>query len=222
MSLGDWLEQMAIRVIIADDHEMLRAGLRLFLQRDPGIEVVGEAVDGGEAVQLAGELRPDVVLMDMRMPVMDGIAATAAIKRDLPDVEVLALTSVLEDSWVVGAIRAGAIGYLLKTTRADELCHAVRAAAGGQVQLSADAAVRLVREVRGPEKHEPLSGRELEVLKYLALGKSNKEIAGQLGVEENTVRTHVHNILHKLGVSSRTQAALFALRSGHVAADSDR
>ena len=210
---------MGIRVIIADDHEMLRAGLRLFLQRDPGIEVLGEAADGGEAVRLTEELRPDVVLMDMRMPVMDGIAATAAIKRDLPDVEVLALTSVIEDSWVVGAIRAGAIGYLLKTTRADELCQAVRAAAGGQVQLSADAAARLMKEVRGPDRHEPLSERELEVLKYLTLGESNKQIAAHLSVEENTIRTHVHNILHKLNVSSRTQAALFALRSGIVTSD---
>ncbi|HET9492864.1 MAG TPA: response regulator transcription factor [Chloroflexia bacterium] len=207
---------MAIRVILADDHEMLRAGLRLFLQRDPDIEVVAEAADGREAVRLAAELRPDVVLMDMRMPLMDGIEATAAIKRDLPDVEVLALTSLLEDSWVVGAIRAGATGYLLKTTRADELCQAVKAAAAGQVQLSADAAAFLVKEVRAPDRHESLSERELEVLKYLARGLSNKEIAHELCVEENTVRTHVHNILRKLNVPSRTQAALFALHSGLV------
>lgn len=191
----------------------------MFLQQDALIEVVGEAADGAEAVQMTRELKPDVVLMDMRMPGMDGIAATSMIRHELPDVEVLALTSVLDDTWVVGAIRAGAIGYLLKNTQAGDLCRAVRAAAAGQVQLSADAAARLVNQVRASEKHDALSEREIEVLQLMARGQSNKQIARQLGVEENTIRTHVHNILHKLGTPSRTQAALFALQSGLVRSD---
>jgi NarL family two-component system response regulator LiaR len=127
---------MAIRILLVDDHSVVRQGLRLFLKYDPELEVVGEASDGMEALRLARELKPDVVLMDLLMPVMDGIAATAAIRRELPDTEVLALTSVLEDASVVGAVRAGAIGYLLKDTQAEALCQAIKAAAAGQVQLT--------------------------------------------------------------------------------------
>ena len=135
---------MAIRVLIVDDHSVVRQGLRMFLSLDPELEVVGEAADGAEAVRLARQLRPDVVLMDLLMPVMDGIAATAAIRRELPDTEVLALTSVLEDASVVGAVRVGAIGYLLKDTQADAFCLAIKAAAAGQVQLTPRAAARLM------------------------------------------------------------------------------
>jgi DNA-binding NarL/FixJ family response regulator len=210
---------MTIRILIADDHEVVRQGLRMFLGLDPDLEVVGEAPDGARALEIARELRPDVVLMDLLMPVMDGISATSAIRRDVPETEVLALTSVLEDASVTGAVRAGAIGYLLKDTQADELCRAIKAAAAGQVQLSPQAAARLMREVRAPESPETLTERETEVLRLLAEGRSNKEIARLLQIGEKTVKTHVSNILSKLGVQSRTQAALYAVHVGLVSAD---
>ena len=205
-----------IRILIADDHEVVRQGLRVSLGVDAALEVVGEAADGAEAVRLARRLRPDVVLMDLLMPEMDGIAATELIRRELPDTEVVALTSVLEDASVVGAVRAGAIGYLLKDTRAPELRRAIKAAAAGQVQLSPSAAARLMREVKTPERPEALSERELEVLRLLARGLANKEISRDLGIAEKTVKTHVSSILGKLGVQSRTQAALYAGRVGVV------
>jgi len=210
---------VAIRILIADDHSVVRQGLRMFLALDGELEVVGEAANGEEAVQRARALRPDVVLMDLLMPVMDGIAATAAIRGELPDTEVVALTSVLEDASVVGAVRAGAIGYLLKDTQGDELCRAIKAAAAGQVQLAPQAAARLMREVRAPESPEALTERETAVLRLLARGKANKEIAATLGIGEQTVKTHVSSILAKLGVRSRTQAALHAARIGLVPPD---
>jgi DNA-binding NarL/FixJ family response regulator len=211
---------MPIRVLVADDHSVVRKGLRTFLSLDEELEIVGEACDGEQAVQMARQLRPDVVLMDIKMPKMDGIAATGAIRQELPDTEVIALTSVLEDASVVGAVRAGAIGYLLKDTEADELCRAIKAAAAGQVQLSPQALGRLMREVRTPEETpEPLSARETAVLRLLAQGYSNKEIAGELQLSEKTVKTHVSNILGKLNLPSRTQAALYAVRVGLVTAN---
>ena len=188
----------------------------MFLGLDPEFEIVGEAADGAEALAKARETRPDVVLMDLLMPVMNGIEATASIRRELPDTEVIALTSVLEDASVIGAVRAGAIGYLLKDAKADELCRAIRAAAAGQVQLSPKAAERLMREVRAPENPEVLTPRETEVLRLIAQGLANKEIARALKIGEKTVKTHVSNILAKLGVPSRTQAALYAARIGLV------
>jgi DNA-binding NarL/FixJ family response regulator len=205
---------MPIRILLVDDHSVVRQGLRMFLALDPELEVIGEAADGAEAVRMARELKPDVVLMDMLMPVMDGVTATAIIRRELPDTEVIALTSVLEDEKVIGAVRAGAIGYLLKDTEADDLRRAIKAAADGQVQLSPKAAARLMREVRAPDSPEALTERETDVLRLLAQGKSNKEIAGMLSLSEKTVKTHVSNILAKLGVPSRTQAALYAVRIG--------
>ena len=205
---------MTIRILIADDHSVVRQGLRMFLALDPELEIVGEATNGIEAVNQARKLRPDVVLMDLIMPQMDGITATEIIRHELPDVEVIALTSVLEDAAVVGAIKAGAIGYLLKDTQADELCKAIKAAAAGQVQLSPQAAARLMHEVRTPENPQALTERETDVLSLLANGKANKEIALQLHISETTVKTHVSNILTKLGVPSRTQAALYAVRIG--------
>ena len=212
---------MPIRVLIADDHGIVRQGLQMYLGSDPEIEIVGEARNGAEAVALAHQLRPDVILMDLLMPVMDGIAATAAIRRELPDTEVVALTSVLEDAAVVEAVRAGAIGYLLKDTEADELRRAIKSAAAGQVQLSPQAAARLMREVRTPERGaEALTERETGVLRLLAQGQSNKEIAQNLSIGEQTVKTHVSHILDKLGVPSRTQAALYAIRAGLIHPDS--
>ena len=207
---------MTIRVLLVDDHSVVRQGLRMFLDLDPELEVIGEAGNGSEGVRLARELQPDVVLMDMLMPVMDGVTATGLIRQELPDIEVIALTSVLDDSSVFGAVRAGAIGYLLKDTEADELNRAIKAAAAGQVQLSPAAAARLVREVRTPENPETLTDRENDVLKLIARGMSNKEIARELGIGEKTVKTHVSNILGKMGVLSRTQAALQAIRMGLV------
>ena len=205
---------MAVRVLIADDHTVVRQGLRMFLSMDNEIEVVGEAADGAAAVEQARKLSPDVVLMDLLMPGMDGITATGLIRKEMPDVEVVALTSVLEDATVIGAVRAGAIGYLLKDTKADELCRVIRAASTGQVQLSPSIAARLMRELRVPHSPEVLTERETEILRLLAAGKANKEIAQMLTIGEKTVKTHVSNILAKLGVQSRTQAALYAVRSG--------
>jgi two-component system, NarL family, response regulator LiaR len=211
---------MTIRILIADDHAIVRQGLRMFLGLDPDLELVGEAANGKEAIELARNLKPDVVLMDLVMPELDGIAATEIIRRKFPDVEVIALTSVLEDKSVVGAVRAGAIGYLLKDTNAEDLCRSIKAAAAGQVQLSPQAADRLTREIRTPEHPQKLTDREVEVLRLLAEGKANKEIAASLFISETTVKTHVSNILLKLGVPSRTQAALYAVRIGLVSSPS--
>ena len=207
---------MTIRLLLVDDHAVVRQGLRMFLNLDPDFEIVGEAADGNAALKLARELQPDVVLMDLLMPGMDGIEATGILRKEMPDIEVIALTSVLEDSSVVGAIRAGAIGYLLKDTEANELIRSIKAAAEGQVQLSPQAAARLMREVRAPESPEALTERETEVLRLLAQGQSNKEVARALSIGEKTVKTHVSSILGKLNVSSRTQAALYAVRIGLV------
>ena len=175
---------MTIRVLIVDDFAIVRQGLRTFLGLGDEFEVVGEAADGAEAIRLARRIRPDVVLMDLLMPKMDGVAAIQIIRSEMPEVEVVALTSVLEDAAVVGAVRAGAIGYLLKDAEQEELGRAIRAAAAGQVYLSQKAAARLMREVRAPENPiEALSQRELEVLRLLARGHANKEIARELREE---------------------------------------
>jgi two-component system, NarL family, response regulator LiaR len=207
---------MTVRLLIAEDHAVVRQGLMMFLKLDHDVEVVGEARNGREAVELAHELRPAVILMDLLMPVMDGISATAAIRRELPDVEVVALTSFLEDHLVTDALRAGAIGYLLKDTDAEGLRRAIRSAAAGQVHLSPAAAARLVREMRVPSTPDPLTRREVEVLILLARGRSNKEVARELSIGQQTVKTYVSSILKKLNVSSRTQAALYAVQSGLV------
>jgi two-component system, NarL family, response regulator LiaR len=211
---------MAIRILLVDDHSVVRQGLRMFLELDPEIQVIGEANNGREALDFLSQQKPDVVVMDILMPVMDGITAIQAIRKDYPGIEVIALTSVLEDASVVNAIRAGAIGYLLKDTGAEELRRSIKAAANGQVQLSPEAAARLMREIRAPENPEKLTDRETEVLRLLALGKTNKEIALALHVSETTVKSHVSSILAKLGVPSRTQAALYAVRIGLVAVGS--
>jgi two-component system, NarL family, response regulator LiaR len=211
---------MAIRVLIVDDHSVVREGLRMFLARDPDIEVVGEAADGGEAIEQARQLRPHVVVMDLLLPVLDGMTATRTIRNELPETEVLALTSVLEQTSVAEAIRAGAIGYLLKDARAVEIRTAIKAAAAGQVHLSPQASMYLLNTVRMPERPEPLTPREMDVLRLLAQGHSNKEIARTLQLVEETVKFHVRHILAKLGVQSRTQAVLMAIRLGLVSPQS--
>jgi two-component system, NarL family, response regulator LiaR len=210
-----------IRVLIVDDHAVVRQGLRIFLDTERDFEVVGEAPDGEEAVRLARALRPDIVLMDLLMPGMGGTEATRRIRAELDDVEVVALTSVLDDDSVVAAVRAGAIGYLLKSAEADDLRRSLRAAAAGQVQLDPAAAAHLVHEVRTPPAVETLTERESEVMRLLATGLANKEIGRSLGISEDTVKTHVSRILAKLGARSRTQAVLQAMRMGLVDADAD-
>jgi DNA-binding NarL/FixJ family response regulator len=208
---------MPIRIVIADDHSVVRQGLRMLLSLDDEIEVAGEASNGAEALRLAREVRPDVILMDLLMPVMDGISATTAIRSELPETEVLALTSALDDQLVVGAVRAGAIGYLLKNSDAADVIDAIKAAASGQVQLAPEAAALLMRGMQPastPAGAEPLTDRETDVLLLLARGLANKEIARELHIGEKTVKTHVSNILTKLGVQSRTQAALQAAQMG--------
>jgi len=208
-----------IRIVIADDHWVVREGLRMYLGRDPTFEIVGEAEDGAQAVRLVAQAQPDVVLMDLLMPVMDGITAIETIRREVPRTEVVALTSVLEDEQVVAAVRAGAIGYVLKDAHGLELKDAIRAAADGRVHLSPEAAARLLREVRTPPQPERLTARETEVLRLVSLGLSNKEIARRLSIGEGTVKTHVSSLLNKLGLQSRTQAALHAVRLGLVRSD---
>lgn len=188
----------------------------MFLSLEDSFEVVGEATNGEEAVRLVEQLQPDVVLMDLLMPIMSGIDAIEAIRKSLPNVEIIALTSVLDNGSVVRAVRAGAIGYMLKDTQSDELIRSIKAAAAGQVQLSPQAAEMLMKEVRAPESPESLTERETDVLRLVAEGKSNKEIADELVLGEKTIKTHVSSILSKLGLTSRTQAALYAVRIGLV------
>jgi DNA-binding NarL/FixJ family response regulator len=210
------VEDQPIKVLLVDDHSVVRQGMKLYLAGDAAITVVGEARNGQEALEQVEKLAPDVVIMDLLMPVMDGISAIREIKRRFPEVEVVAVTSVLEDKKVVDAVQAGAMGYLLKDTDAAALSEAIHAASRGEVRLHPEAAKRLVREVRTPEMREALTPRETEVLRLLAQGLSNKAIARETGVEERTVKAHVSSIMAKLEVSSRTQAALFALKEGLV------
>jgi DNA-binding NarL/FixJ family response regulator len=201
-----------IRVLIVDDHAVVRRGLRGFFDLLDDIEVVGEAEDGQRAVVMVDALLPDVVLMDIVMPVMDGIAAIALIKDRHPDVEVVALTSFIEEERVTAALEAGASGYLLKDAEADDVAAAVRRAHAGEVHLDPQVSRMLAQRVRNPPPaHEPLTEREREVLGLVARGHSNKEIAALLDITERTARTHVSNILGKLDLASRTQAALWAI-----------
>jgi DNA-binding NarL/FixJ family response regulator len=201
-----------IKVLIVDDHTVVRRGLRGFFDLLDDIEVVGEAEDGRRAVALVDEVMPDVVLMDIVMPVMDGIAAISEIKARHPDVEIVALTSFIEEERVTAALEAGATGYLLKDAEADDVAVAIRRAQAGEVHLDPQVARMLARRVRNPHpEHEPLTEREREVLRLVARGHSNKEIAALLDITERTARTHVSNILGKLDLASRTQAALWAI-----------
>lgn len=208
-----------IRVLLVDDHTVVRRGLRLAFGLEPDLEVVGEAENGKQAIEAVAALLPDVVVMDLLMPVMNGVDATREVRSRFPDVEVVALTSVLEDRMVVDVVEAGAAGYMLKESRPDDLFEAVRAAARGEVRLDPRAQQRLVREVRSVPARESLTDRESEVLRHIANGATNKGIAQLLDVTEATVKTHVSNLLSKLGLKSRTQAALYALREGLVGRD---
>jgi len=214
---------MTIRVLLVDDHPVVRAGLRALLETEPDLEVVGAASDGNSAISLACRLRPSVVLADLLLPDMDGVAATKSIRAQLPDTQVVILTSVgEEDVSVVRAVRAGAIGYVSKNADTELLVSTIRAAADGQVQLSPRAAARLMQEMRSPGKQVPLTDRERQVLREVAVGRTNKQIGRSLLIAETTVKSHVRAILDKLGVQSRTQAALLAVQSQLVSADEPR
>jgi NarL family two-component system response regulator LiaR len=212
-----------IRVLIADDHAILRKGIRALLSTEPDIEVVGETGDGLETVAQAQALRPDVILMDLVMPEMDGIEATRRIMAEQPAVHILVLTSFAADDKVFPAIKAGALGYILKDSGPAELVQAIHQVYQGQPSLEPSIALKMLQELSHPPQRpptpEPLSERELEVLRLLAQGKSNREIADQLVITELTVRTHVSNILGKLHLASRTQAALYALKEGLASLD---
>ena len=215
---------MPIRLLIADDHPIVRKGLRALLEDQPDIKVVGEAADGNEAVEQAREFGPDVILLDLMMPGKDGLSAIGEIKREQPNARILVLTSYFEDEQVFPAIKAGALGYLLKDSSPQELLQAIRDIARGQSALHPAIALKVIRELNHPADlpatTDPLTARELEVLTLLGQGMSNAEIAVRLTISERTVGTHISNILSKLHLASRTQAALYALKQGLARTDS--
>lgn len=207
-----------IRVLIADDHHVVRRGLLFFLKTQKDIEVVGEASNGEEAVQLATALEPDIILMDLVMPKLNGIEATAKVKKLLPKTEVLMLTSFSDRDYVIPALEAGAAGYQLKDIEPDELVKSIRQIMGGEHILHPDATITLEAQqqelANAPHTANPLTPRERDVLAELTKGKSNKEIASSLFVTEKTIKTHISNIFSKLEVQDRTQAALYAVKHG--------
>lgn len=212
-----------IRVLIADDHAIVRKGIRALFSKEPDIEVIGEAADGAQAVAQAEASRPDVILMDLVMPNLDGIEATRQITAQQAGARILVLTSFAADDKVFPAIKAGALGYLLKDSGPDELVRAVHQVHRGEPSLDPSIARKVLHELsqppKGPPTAEPLTERELDVLQLVTQGHSNKEIAEQLSIAEMTVRTHVSNILGKLHLASRTQAALYALQKGITSLD---
>jgi DNA-binding NarL/FixJ family response regulator len=221
------MQQPPVRVFVVDDHAVVRRGLRAYLESVDSMEVVGEAADGQAALEQIAALAaaggaPDVVLMDLLMPGMDGVSATAAITERYPELAVVAMTSFTQADLVHGALQAGAAGYLLKDAEADEVAAAIRAACRGEVHLDPAIARQLTRSLVAPKPQaaDALTDREREVLVLVAMGLSNQQIADQLVISERTARTHVSNILGKLGVASRTQAALLAIREGIAPAPS--
>ncbi len=216
-----------IRVLVVDDHSVVREGLRAFLELQDGIEVAGEAADGAEAIEQARRLRPDVVLMDLMMPRVDGVEAMRGLRECSPESRVIVLTSFLEDERLLPAIRAGAAGYLLKNVAPAELARAIHAAHIGEAIIDPAVAGRLVRAIAdgvSVKVTEPgqLTRREREVLEQIVAGRSNKRIAVELGISEKTVKTHVGHVLAKLDVADRTQAALLAIRDGLVPRRADQ
>jgi NarL family two-component system response regulator LiaR len=211
-----------IRLLIVDDHKVVRQGLRFLLQHEPDIEIVGEAADGEQAVALVKQHVPAVVLLDLLMPKMDGLTALRAIKEISPSTQVIILTSHQGDDELFDAIKAGALSYVLKTAGVDVVVESVRAAARGESLLDPSVAAKVLEEMRrarGRDGADPLSRREVEVLSELARGRSNKEIARELSIGEETVKTHVSNILSKLHLADRTQAAIYGLQKRLVRLD---
>ena len=207
-----------VKVMIADDHEIVREGLETILSSQKDIKVVGVAVNGLEAITFAKKLKPDVILMDLVMPKLDGLQAIEEIRKTCPKIRILILTSFADDERIFPAMRAGALGYLLKDTPRDVLLRSIHEVAEGQVSLHPAIARRMVREInrppREPSEEEPLTSRETETLCLIAKGMSNQEIAEKLGIHENTIAKYVSAILKKLNLENRTQAALYALRKG--------
>ena len=215
--MTDASEAAPIRVLIVDDHSVVRMGLRVFLDLQPDIEVVGEAADGSEGVAMARRLEPDVILMDLLMPNMDGITAIGRIKAERPETEIVTMTSFIEEDKVTAALEAGASGYVLKDAEAEEVAAAVRAAYAGEVHLDPAVAGRLTRQLVSPSSGlASLTARERTVLTLVARGMSNRQIAAELFISDRTARTHVSHVLTKLQLSSRTQAALVAIREGLI------
>ena len=211
---------MRIRVLLIDDHPVVRAGLRVMLEREPDLEVVGEAGSGTAGIRLARANRPDIVVIDLLLPDVDGVVVTETICAELPSTRVIVLTNVSEeDAAVVRAVRAGAIGYALKSADTDALVQTIRSASAGQVHLSPRAAARLMQEMRSPKNEPGLTGREREVLREMAAGRTNKQIAQSLHSAVSTVKCHVRAILDKLDADSRTQAALRALHAQLLSPD---
>ncbi|MGP1909890.1 response regulator [Metabacillus sp. JX24] len=210
---------MGIRLLIADDHKVVRRGLHFFLKTQKDIDIVGEAENGKEAVELVRSLNPDVILMDLSMPVMDGVEATKEIRTFNQEIKVIILTSYADQDHVIPAIQAGASGYQLKDVEPDELVHTIREVLNGESKLHPKVTSHVMSHLMQTNQKEqkpltPLTNRENDVLKEIAKGKSNKEIASALYITEKTVKTHVSNILSKLELADRTQAALFAVKNG--------